>query len=119
MIGTGRGWDSPEARAAEREDLLRLADRVTDAEDAADLRQQANALSGVVVFMAGGRFAIRELVIDTDPCGLCHGTKQIRQRNPDITDGLTAELTPARLHVWQSPCPFCRPVDFLAWEPPS
>jgi hypothetical protein len=119
MSATGRGWDSAEARAAAQEDLLRRADRVTDAEEAADLRQQAAAVSGVVVLIAGGLFGIRRLVIDTNPCGLCHGTMQIRQHNPEITDGLTAELTPVRLHVWQSPCPLCRPVDFLDWEPPS
>ncbi|GAA4963819.1 hypothetical protein GCM10025331_64530 [Actinoplanes utahensis] len=41
MKGTGRGWDSAEARAAAREDLLRRADRVMDPEEAADLRDQA------------------------------------------------------------------------------
>src|SRR4051794_25715676 len=37
----GRGWDSPEARTAGQDDLLRRAERVADPEEAADLREQA------------------------------------------------------------------------------
>ena len=37
-----RGWASPEARAAARDDLLRRAAQVMDPDEAADLRQQAS-----------------------------------------------------------------------------
>lgn len=37
----GRGWGSAEARAAWQGDLLRRAERVSDPEEAADLREQA------------------------------------------------------------------------------
>ncbi|MEV4278681.1 hypothetical protein [Actinoplanes xinjiangensis] len=118
MTDNGRGWDSPEARAAEREDLLRLAARVQDPDEAADLRHQATAALGVAAFIAGpGGFL--HLVVDTDPCGLCHGSGQVRLYNPEITDGLTEILIPRELRIWHRPCPFCRHVDFCGWQPPD
>ncbi|ADL43588.1 hypothetical protein [Micromonospora aurantiaca (nom. illeg.)] len=72
----------------------------------------------VAVFIVGWGGPV-QLVTDPDDCSLCQQRDEVQIWNPDMTDGLTYELTPPAHRMWKVPCPVCRHTDFTRWEAPK